>query len=211
MTGNETLSLKYTPFPLVRSLKNLNLERRALRGTNTNFEDANTRLVSISVGGGRFGTSRRRLKGRSISASGHSRRLQSTRIASGLHQKANLPGYFAFFSVEASLEKNRKRLEAKRPGQPKSGQGRAAGFAGRAEGASLDRVPVVRQRSSRRSWLGLSQICGPVRQAANGAICDVDLQVFSLRNTAGLWAVPSRFGGARADLRSLSLRCGEAL
>jgi hypothetical protein len=36
-------------------------------------------------------------------------------------------------------------VEAKRSGQPKSGQGRASGFAGRAEGASLDRVPVVRQ------------------------------------------------------------------
>jgi hypothetical protein len=38
------------------------------------------------------------------------------------------------------------RAEAKRPDQPKPGQGQAAGFAGRAEGASLDQAPVVRQR-----------------------------------------------------------------
>lgn len=105
---------------------------------------------------------------------GHSRRLQSTRIASGLHQKADLLGNFASCSVERLPRRSHKRVEAKRPVQPKTGQGRAAGIAGRAEGASLDRAPVVRQRSSRRSWLGLSQFCEPVCQAANGAICDVD-------------------------------------
>jgi len=69
----------------------------------------------------------------------------------------------------ALLARSHKRVEAKMPGQPKPGQGQEAGIAGRAEGASLDQAPVVRQRPSRRSWLGLSQICEPVRQAANGA------------------------------------------
>ena len=45
-------------------------------------------------------------------------------------------------------------MEAKRPGQPKPGQGREAGLAGRAGGASLDRASLVRQLSSRRSWQG---------------------------------------------------------
>ena len=60
-------------------------------------------------------------------------------------------------------------MAANRPDQPKPGQGQATGFAGRAQGGSLDRIPLVRQLSSRRSWLGLSQFCDPVRQAANGA------------------------------------------
>ena len=43
--------------------------------------------------------------------------------------------------MERLARKSRKRVEAKGPGQPKPGQGQAAGFAGRAKGASLDLVP----------------------------------------------------------------------
>ena len=87
--------------------------------------------------------------------------------------------------MERLARKSLKRVEAKRPGQPKPGQGQAAGFAGRAVGASLDRVPVVRQRSSRRSWLGLSQFCGPV------AFCDRAYQRLRHGREAELQRIPA--------------------
>jgi hypothetical protein len=102
-------------------------------------------------------------------------------------------------------------VEAKRPGQPKPSQGPAAGFAGRAEDASLDGLPAVRQRSSRRSWQGLSQFCEPVCQAANGANWDVDPLSSLLGNTAGLGAVPGCNEGALRLKTADSTPCGGRL
>jgi len=97
-------------------------------------------------------------------------------------------------------ERSHKRVKAKRPGQPKLGHGRAAGFAGRAEGASLDRVTVVRQRPSWRSWL--SQFCEPLPGCPSGRSL--------LSNTARLEQGQAAMR-EHSDLRPTILRCGEML